>query len=119
VLILPPQHYQESQKQRSPKRRDRWFVVVGALVSVVIVVFCVIALTSHAATSGDGCLNFPYAMAMGGEIVHECGAPARKLCANPKSANQAQGHIAGLENGLVAALAENCRKAGLPYNTGT
>jgi hypothetical protein len=119
VLILPPQHFQESQKPRARRRGDRWFKVIGALMTVALVAITVFAFTSHQAKSGNGCLNFEYTMAMGAENVHECAAPARKLCANPKSASQAQGHIAGLENDLIAKLPQNCRQAGLPYNTDT
>jgi hypothetical protein len=119
VLILPPQHYQETHKPRVRGRGDRWFKVFGGLLAAAIVAVTLISLTSHQADSGNGCLNFAYSMAMGGEDVHECDAPARKLCANPESANQTQGHIAGLENGLIAGLAKNCREAGLPYNTGS
>jgi hypothetical protein len=92
-------------------------VGISVLIAALLVAATVFSLTSHQASSGNGCLNFEYSMAMGAENVSECGAPARKLCANPQSANQAQGHIAGLENGLVAGLAKNCREAGLPYNT--
>jgi hypothetical protein len=118
VLILPPQHYQETHKPRVRGRRDRWFLVVGMLMTVAIVAVTLVSLTSHQAKSANGCLNFEYTMVMGAENVHECAAPARKLCANPKQASEAQGHIAGLENGLIASLAKNCRLAGLPYNTG-
>ena len=55
--------------------------------AAAIVAVTLISLTSHQAKSGHGCLNFAYSMAMGGEDVHECDAPARKLCADPKSAN--------------------------------
>ena len=88
--------------------------MTAALVGVTLFAF-----TSHQAKSGNGCLNFEYSPVVGAENVSECKAPARKLCANPASANQAQGHIAGLENALIAALAKNCREAGLPYKTST
>ena len=87
--------------------------------AAAIVAVTLISLTSHQAKSGHGCLNFEYATVVGAENVHECGAAAAKLCADPKSVNQAQGHIAGLENALIAALPKNCRQAGLPYNTGS
>lgn len=118
MLILPAEHYQQSHRPRVRGRRDRWFRVFGALLTAVIVAVTVLSLTSHQAKSGNGCLNFVYTTAVGGEDVHECGTPARKLCADPQSANRAQGHIAGAENGLVAALPQNCREAHLPYNTG-
>lgn len=92
-------------------------VGLGALLAAAIVAVAVFSLTSHQATSANGCLNFEYSMVMGAENVSECGEPARKLCADPQSANRAQGHIAGLENDLIAGLAKNCSEAGLPYNT--
>jgi hypothetical protein len=118
MLILPPQHYQETHKPRARGRRDRWFGVFGALLTAVIVAVTVISLTSSSPKSGHGCLDFVYTTAVGGENVSECGAQARKLCADPNSVNQAQGHIAGLENALISALPKNCREARLPYNTG-
>ena len=118
MLILPPQHYQETHKPRVRGRGDRWFKVFGALLAVAIVAVALISLTSHQGTSAHGCLNFVYTTAVGGENVHECGAPARKLCANPKSINDV-GNVAGLENGLLLSLGKNCREAGLPYKTGS
>ena len=85
---------------------------------MAIVAVALISLTSHQGTSAHGCLNFVYTTAVGGENVHECGAPARKLCANPKSINDV-GNVAGLENGLLLSLGKNCREAGLPYKTGS
>lgn len=87
------------------------------MLTAAIVAVTVLSLTSHQAKSANGCLNFEYATVVGAENVHECDASARKLCADPKQANLAQGHIAGLENALIAALGTNCREAGLPYNT--
>jgi hypothetical protein len=115
--MLPPGHYQQTHAPRLRNGRERWVVSAGALLALLFVAISLYSLTSHAAKSSNGCLNFSYAMVMGSETVHECGAPARKLCAFPQRANQAQGHIAGLENDLVAKLPENCRAAGLPYKT--
>ncbi len=117
MLILPPGHHSESRRPRRRGRRDRLVPALGLLLIVGLAAVTLFSLTSHAAKSADGCLNFSYTTVMGGENVHECGAPARKLCADPESATQAQGHIAGLENDLVAKLPENCRQAGLPYRT--
>lgn len=94
-------------------------MIISALFAAGLVAITLVSLTSHQAKSGNGCLNFEYTMVMGAEDVHECGAPARKLCADPKSASEAQGHIAGLENDLIARLPKNCSAAGLPYNTAT
>ncbi len=117
MLILPPGHNAASREPRRRGPRDRLVPALGMLLIVGLVAVTLFSLTSHAAKSADGCLNFPYTTVMGGEIVHECGAPARKLCADPERVTQAQGHIAGLENDLVAKLPENCRQAGLPYRT--
>jgi hypothetical protein len=103
---------------RTRRPAERWVLGLGAVFSVLLVGIAVYSLTSHASKSGKGCLNFTYTMAMGAEIVHECGTPARKLCATPLDVTRAQGNIAGLENDLTAKLPANCREAGLPYNTG-
>lgn len=115
--MLPPGHYQQVHQPRSRSIRERWVLSVGALLGAALIAVVLFSLTSHQAKSQDGCLNFSYSMVMGSEIVHECGPSARKLCAFPQRANQAQGNIAGLENALIAKLPDNCRAANLPYNT--
>jgi hypothetical protein len=117
MLILPPGHHREVQQARERGRRGRWVPALGVLLLVALVGVTLFSFTAHTPKSASGCLSFSYTTVMGSEIVHECGAPARKLCADPHRAAQAQGHIAGLENDLVAKLPANCRAAGLPYNT--
>ncbi len=95
MLILPPEHHAQAQRPRGGGLRH-WFVpVIGGLLVLALVAVTFFSLTSHQAKSANGCLNFEYATVVGAENVHECDAPARKLCADPKPANQAQGHIAG------------------------
>ncbi len=117
MLILPPGHHREVQQARQRGQRGRWVPALGVLLLVALAGVTLYSLTVHAPKSGAGCLNFPYTTVMGSEIVHECGAPARKLCADPHRVAEAQGHIAGLEDDLLAKLPENCRAAGLPYKT--
>ena len=74
-----------------------------------------VSLTSSPGKSGHGCLNFTYAMVMGGERLHACGEKARKLCAQPPSFGGAR--FGGLANDLKARLKSACRDAGLPYTT--
>lgn len=86
---------------------------LGSLLAVALVAVVLISLTSHEPKSGHGCLDFTYAMAMGGERLHECGAQARKLCADPPSFGGER--FGGLANGLKDRLGDACREAGLPH----
>jgi hypothetical protein len=115
--MLPPGHYKQVHEPRHRGVRERWVLGVGGVLVALLVGVTLFSLTSHAAKSGGGCLNFEYTMVMGAENVHECGVPARKLCASPQRAANAQGNIAGLEDDLIAKLPQNCRQAGLPFKT--
>ena len=88
---------------------------LGGLLAAVLITVTLVSLTSSDAKSGHGCLNFTYAMVMGGEQLHACGERARKLCADPPSFGGAR--FGGLANGLKAKLEGQCRQAGLPYRS--
>jgi hypothetical protein len=112
VLILPPGHYQEVHKPRERSRRERAVLGVGALFTVLIVAVTLFSLTSHRPVNGHGCLSFTYAMAMGGEEFHECGARAKHTCASPP-------HLGGLAHDFAVRLRDACRGAGMSYATTT
>ena len=80
-MPFPPDHYQEVSTPRHRDRRERWVVALGGLLAALLIAVTLISLTSSEGKSGHGCLNFTYAMVMGGERLHACGAEARKLCA--------------------------------------
>ena len=81
----------------------------AAFPAVAVTIF---SLTSRDAKNGHGCLNFTYAMAMGGEQFHSCGAEAKKYCISPPK-------LGGLANGFTDRLKDACREAGLATNAGS
>lgn len=109
-MPFAPGHYQEISQPRTHGVRERWFRLTGALVTLLVVAITLFSLTSHEVKNGHGCLGFTYAMVMGGEQLHECGAAARRLCARPPQ-------LGGLAHDFAVRLPDACRAAGLPYKT--
>jgi ABC-type Co2+ transport system permease subunit len=114
-MPFPPGHYREVSAPRLRRPRERWVVALAGLLAALVIAVTLVSLTSSEGKSGHGCLNFTYAMVMGGERLHECGAKARTLCAQPPSFGGAR--FGGLANDLKARLKSACRDAGLPYAT--
>jgi len=77
-----------------------------ALLAILAVVL-VISLTSRQRTSGHGCVDVSAATAIGGSELYRCGAAARALCTQPGRGGQ---EFVSFQR----ALADACRKAGLP-----
>ncbi len=107
MLILPPGHGVEAPRRPGLSRRERWLIgsVLGLL--AVICVAVVIAFTSVQKQSRNGCIDVSAATVIGGSELYRCGQAARDLCTEPggkRSPNVA----------FARALAEACRKAGLP-----
>ena len=73
----------------------------------VIVVAVVVAFTSHQRKSHNGCIDVSAATVIGGSELYRCGTAARELCTAPRRQRRA-------EHRVPPALAEACRKAGLP-----
>jgi hypothetical protein len=109
-VVLTPGFYEQTHKPRTRGGRERWVIGVGALVTALVIAVTIFSLTSHAAKNGKGCLNFTYAMVMGGEQFHACGARAKQYCASPPK-------LGGLANGLLDRLKDACREAGLTTRT--
>jgi hypothetical protein len=107
MLILPPGHWDEVARPRTIGRRERWMIgsVVGLL--AVIVVAVVIAFTSVQRQSRHGCIDVSAATVIGGSELYRCGGAARALCTQPGGEHSSNVSFA-------RALAEACRKAGLP-----
>ncbi|MCL2419597.1 MAG: hypothetical protein FWD04_09915 [Conexibacteraceae bacterium] len=114
-MPFPPGHYQEVATPLRHSRREPWIVAIGGVLAAILIAITLISLTSSDGKSGHGCLNFTYAMVMGGERLQACGADAKRLCANPPSFGGAR--FGGLANDLKARLKGACRDAGLPYAT--
>lgn len=114
-MPFPPGHYQEVSAPRLRRPRERWVVALAGLLAALVIAATIVSLTSSEGKSSNGCLNFTYAMVMGGERLHECGEQARKLCAQPPSFGGRR--FGGLANDLKARLKGACADAGLPYAT--
>lgn len=107
MLILPPGHWQETHRARTAAPRERWIIAVGAGLLGLIAVVVVVSLTSVQKRSANGCIDVSAATAIGGSELYRCGSDARALCAQP--GNRGTDNVA-----FRVALAEACRKAGLP-----
>jgi hypothetical protein len=107
MLILPPGHELRAHRGPSLSRRERWLIgsVLGLL--AVICVAVVIAFTSVQRQSRHGCIDVSAATVIGGSELYKCGTAARALCTEPGGENTSNVSFA-------RALAEACRKAGLP-----
>lgn len=89
-------------------RRERWILGgVLALVAVLVVTVAV-SFTSKQRTSHNGCIDVSAATVIGGSELYRCGAAARDLCTAPN------GPTATDNISFRRALADACRKAGLP-----
>lgn len=83
--------------------------MIGSAVGLVaaLAVALVIAFGSGQRTSGRGCIDVSAATVIGGSELYRCGSAARALCTEP-------GHPGTAFLSFQRALAEACRKAGLP-----
>lgn len=107
MLIIPPGHYQEISRPRIRRPRDRWMIGAAAGTLAVLVVAMLIAFTSVQRKSRNGCIDVSAATVIGGSELYRCGAQARDLCSTQDGARS--------QNvSFMRALAESCRKAGLP-----
>ena len=109
MLIVPSGHWQEaSPGPRRITRRERW-ILGGVLALVaVIVVLVAVSFSSKQRISANGCIDVSAATVIGGSELYRCGTAARDLCSAP-SGPGATDNIS-----FRRALAEACRKAGLP-----
>lgn len=107
MLILPPGHAQRAARPQRIGRRERWMIGAGAALLSVLAVVLVISLASHQRTSGHGCVDVSAATVIGGSELYRCGAAARALCTQPGRAGR---EFLSFQH----ALADACRKAGLP-----
>jgi hypothetical protein len=107
MLILPPGHGQDVARGPGVSRREKWMIgsVLGLL--AVIAVAVIIAFTSVQRQSRNGCIDVSAATVIGGSELYRCGQAARDLCTEPGGAHSP--NVA-----FARALAEACRKAGLP-----
>jgi uncharacterized membrane protein len=108
MLIIPTGHWQEISSPRRIGPRERWIIGTSIGLLAVIVVAVAIAFTSVQRTSRNGCIDVSAATVIGGSELYRCGAAARALCDAP------DGPGAATNISFRRALADACRKAGLP-----
>ena len=109
MLIVPTGHWQEaSSGSRKLTRRERWILGGVLAVVAVLVVIVAISFTSKQRVSANGCIDVSAATVIGGSELYRCGTAARDLCSAPN------GPGAGDNIAFRRALADACRKAGLP-----
>ena len=109
MLIIPSGHWQETPSApRKITRRERWILGSVLAAAAVIVVLVAISFTSKQRTSANGCIDVSAATVIGGSELYRCGTAARDLCSAPN------GPSASDNISFRRALAEACRKAGLP-----
>jgi ABC-type Co2+ transport system permease subunit len=107
VLILPPGHADRLKLQRRLSSREKWILgsVLATVAAVIVAVVISIGTAGH--QTGNGCVDVKFPITIGGEELYQCGAKARALCA-------AVGTPGGFTSVSGQAVAEQCRKAGLP-----
>jgi hypothetical protein len=71
-----------------------------------------VSFTSHQRTSRRGCIDVSAATVIGGSELYRCGAAARGLCTATGGDRRPSPH--GQNIAFRRALADACRKAGLP-----
>jgi flagellar basal body-associated protein FliL len=110
MLIIPSGHWQEeaTPAPRKITKRERWILTGVLAVVAILVVTVAISFASKQRTSSNGCIDVSAATVIGGSELYRCGAAARDLCSAPA------GHSATDNVSFRRALAEACRKAGLP-----
>ncbi len=107
MMILPSGHYQEVSAPHTIGRREKWIIasVLGLLAVIGVVV--IVAFTSVQRQSRNGCIDVSAATVIGGSELYKCGAAARALCTEPGGEHSSNVSFS-------RALADACRKAGLP-----
>jgi hypothetical protein len=107
MLILPPGHAPRAARPLRIGRRERWMIGTATALLAALVVVLVVSFTAHQRTSGHGCVDVSAATVIGGSELYRCGAAARALCTQP-------GRPGREFVSFQRALADACRKAGLP-----
>jgi hypothetical protein len=85
--------------------------MVGGVLALVAAVLVVVAISlgSGGRGSASGCVDVNAPGATGGTELRSCGAQARELCAS-------NGGSRARDGAFGAALARECRRAGLPVS---
>ncbi len=111
MLILPPGHADAIAGRRRVSGREKWMIggVLGTV--VVLAVVLVISFSSGGPGSSRGCIYATIPADTGAQQIHQCGTQARYTCQllYTRGAYTPQ---------AAAAVAAECRKAGLAVGSG-
>src|SRR5271168_2538929 len=99
-MIMFEQQRRLSEPLRWGRREKTIVAVVSSIVALALIGLGAYALTSGAPARKD-CISLTFASTLGAAVVHECGAQARSLCAEPKPSRE-----------FAAQLGEECRRLG-------
>ncbi|HEY1508711.1 MAG TPA: hypothetical protein VGF93_06920 [Solirubrobacteraceae bacterium] len=105
---MPTGHGREVFGARRFSHREKWIIRVGVGMIVVLAVVVAISFTSTQRKSQNGCIDVSAATVIGGSELYRCGEAARDLCSTPSGPGAAD------NISFRTALADACRKAGLP-----
>jgi hypothetical protein len=108
MLIMPTGHGREVFGPPRFSHREKWIVGVGVAMLAVLAVVVAISFTSTQRKSQNGCIDVSAATVIGGSELYRCGEAARDLCSTPNGPGAAD------NISFRTALADACRKAGLP-----
>lgn len=106
-MIMPPGHGLSLRRRRVFGRREKRIVGVMAAVVAALVIVVVIAVLSAGHSTGNGCIDVQIPSPVGGSELYKCGGEARSVC-------RLAGRPGGYGGSAGAAIATECRKAGLP-----
>jgi hypothetical protein len=107
VLILPSGHAETLHASYRISRREKWILASVLAVVAAIVAAVVISLGTAERHTGNGCVDVKFPTTIGAAEIYQCGARARALCGSV-------GTPGGVSSVEEQAVAEQCRKAGLP-----
>jgi hypothetical protein len=102
-MIMPDQSRRSSRPRQLGRREKTALAVLIGCVVLAAIGLGAFALTSGAPARAD-CIDLTFPSTLGAGEVHECGMPARRICASKDA-----------YRGIAKEMRVACRRAGFPY----